>query len=64
MEVFIERTNETKKLTFTGSVKALLAELQISQEDVLVIRNNTMLTDDVTLENADSIKLLSVVSGG
>jgi sulfur carrier protein ThiS len=64
MDVFIEKTNETKELPFTGTVQELLKQLSINPEEVLVIRNNTLLTDDVELTDKDSIKLMSVVSGG
>jgi len=64
MELFIERSKETKKMSFTGPVKMLLESLKINPEEVIVVRNNTLLTDDVELVNTDSVKLLSVVSGG
>jgi sulfur carrier protein ThiS len=66
MEVFIERTNE-KKEVFTAdanSVETLLSHLGINPDEVLVMCNGALVTDDELLDEEDKIKLLSVVSGG
>jgi len=66
MDVFIERTNEQKQV-FTAdasSVEALLTHLELNPDEVLVMRNGALVTDDELLEEDDKIKLLSVVSGG
>ena len=64
MRVFMERTQEQSELDFTGTAKALLDKLHICREDVLIIRNGQLVTEEEQLENADEIKLLSVISGG
>lgn len=64
MKVFIERTEKEKILTFTGTVKDLLSKIKINPEEVLVVKGDEVLTEDDKLTNADSIKLLSVISGG
>jgi sulfur carrier protein ThiS len=60
----MERTQEATELEFTGSAKDLLDKLHICAEDVLIIRNGQLVTEDESLETTDSIKLLSVISGG
>lgn len=63
MKVFIERTREEKDCA-PCSVQELLSSLNITPTEVLVMKNNTLITDDEVLEEADSIKILSVISGG
>lgn len=64
MHITIERTKETIEKDYSGSAKNLLKELNILVEDVLIIRNNQLVTEDEELESTDIIKLLSVISGG
>ncbi len=64
MKVFIERTKEEKELHHTGTVQELLNILDISPEEVLVVRDDELLTEDETICDDDNIRLLSVVSGG
>lgn len=64
MQVFIERTQQRQELEFSGVAKDLLQELHIGTEEVLIIRNGTLVTEDETLETTDEIRLLSVISGG
>lgn len=45
-------------------VHALLAELQLSREAHLVIRNGTLVPGDALLEANDTIEIRPVVSGG
>ena len=64
MIILIERTKEEFKKKFNGTAKDLLHELNILIEDVLIIRNNQLVTEDEKLLDTDIIKLLSVISGG
>ena len=64
MEVFIEASNQQKKIKFTGTVSQLLEKLKINSETVIVAKNNELVTEEEKLTNADDIKLLSVISGG
>lgn len=64
MNISIERTKEEFEKEYSGSAKNLLKELDMLVEDVLIIRNNQLVTEDETLEQEDTIKLLSVISGG
>ena len=45
-------------------VQALLAELGVNRESVLVIRGDTLVTHDVLLEDTDVIEVRPVTSGG
>jgi len=62
-KVFIERINETKKVK-ASTMKELLQKLNINPEEVLTIKNNELVTLETKVTEKDSIKLLSVISGG
>lgn len=64
MEVFIEKTGETKNVSFSGTAKALLESLRVNSEEVIITRNNKIITLDQQVKDSDSIKVLSVISGG
>lgn len=46
------------------TVAALLARLDLVPESVLVIRNDTLVTHDARLTDADEIEIRPVISGG
>ena len=64
VKISIERTRELIEKDFSGPAKELLALLNINLEEVLIIKNGSLVTEDEELSNDDDIKLLSVVSGG
>ncbi len=64
MKIYIERTKEEKELSFEGKAVDLIKKLGLNTEEVLIIKNNDLITEDEELKNSDIIKLLSVVSGG
>ena len=64
MKVFIEKTKEEKELSFSGSCSALLEELGVNPEEVLVVKNKELVSLDDVVEDDDEIRLLSVISGG
>ena len=63
MEVYIEKTNEFREVA-ADSVKGLLSELNINPTTVIVIKNNELVTESEEIKENDSIKILSVISGG
>jgi len=63
VKAFIERKNKTEELN-AKTVMDLLKKLNINPETVLVTRDNELLNLNDKLEKKDSIKLLSVISGG
>lgn len=64
MEVFIERTGIRNKVKYSGNVGGLLKRLNIIPDDVLVVRNETLLTSKDRLNDSDKIEILSIISGG
>ena len=64
MKIFIERTNEHKEVKEASTVKELLKILDINPTTVIVARNNELVIDNTKLNRRDSIKILSVISGG
>ncbi|MFA6073563.1 MAG: MoaD/ThiS family protein [Candidatus Woesearchaeota archaeon] len=64
MEVYVERTEQTLKLKFKGTVLELLDKLEISPEDAMVVRDEDLLTLDDEVYTTDTLRILSVISGG
>lgn len=64
MLVTIEKTGESKELTFNGKALKLLEQLGLNIEEVIITQNGSVIAEDTVLADSDSIKLLSVVSGG
>lgn len=58
--------NPSREITIDGRrrVHALLAELQMSRESHLVIRNGTLVPGDAELSADDVIEIRPVISGG
>ena len=60
-----ERTNTNRNIEFEGqTVTQLLKCLNVNPETVLVVKNSEVITEEETLEDNDTIELLSVISGG
>jgi len=64
MKVFIERKKENIEMNFSGKVSTLLKKLKINSDGVLVVKDRELITEEDVLEDSDSIKILSVISGG
>jgi len=64
MKVFIEKDKKEIDFSFSGSALDLLSQLDVNKETVLVIRNSELITLDEKLVDSDTVKILSVVSGG
>lgn len=63
--VEFEKENTTKIIEFSGTtVKEFLLQLCVNGQTVIVVRDNTVITSDILLQNNDSLQLLSVISGG
>jgi len=62
-KTFIEKENKTVNVK-AKTIKELLQKLSINPDEVLIVRNNELVTLDAKLAEQDSIKLLSVISGG
>jgi sulfur carrier protein ThiS len=46
------------------TIRAALLKLEIQPEAVIATRKGDLLTDDELIEEGDTIKLVSVISGG
>ena len=64
MKVKLRNPDRTVEVTGPRVVSALLAELQIVPETVLVIRDATLLTRDEGLQEDDEVEIRPVLSGG
>jgi sulfur carrier protein len=64
--VKVKLRNPDREVEVSGpkTVRALLTELDIVPEAVLVIRDKTLLTRDEALGEADELEVRPVLSGG
>ncbi|MHB1444058.1 MAG: MoaD/ThiS family protein [Acidimicrobiales bacterium] len=58
--------NPRREVDVVGPLRvgALIQHLDLNRESVLVIRGDTLVTDDALLEDADLIEVRPVISGG
>lgn len=58
--------NPRRELEVQGPVRvrALLDRLDLQRESVLVIRRDTLVTDDAVLDDGDDVEIRPVISGG
>lgn len=64
MQVTLRNPRRTVEMPGPLRVSALLAELDINRESVLVIRNDTLVPGDAVLADADEVEIRPVISGG
>jgi len=64
MKVHLTTTGKIIDLDGPKTVQQLLKTLQLIPEAYLVIRDDTLLTEDEHLRPSDSIEIRSVISGG
>ena len=65
MKVII-RNPRRHELEIEGSrrVDALLKELDLNPEQVLVVRNDDLLTRDIMVRGDDTVEIVTAISGG
>ena len=58
--------NPRRELDVRGPIRvhALLTQLEVNPESVLVLRGDTLATSDELLDDADVVELRPVISGG
>ena len=58
--------NPRRELEVPGPIRvhALLARLELNRESVLVIRGDTLVPGDALLDDADTVEVRPVISGG
>ena len=64
MKVKLRNPDRVVEVSGPPTVAALLTELRIVPEAVLVIRDATLLTRDEALTDADEVEVRPVLSGG
>lgn len=64
MRVKLRNPDRVVEVSGPSTVSALLAELDIVPEAVLVIRDATLLTRDEAVTESDEIEVRPVLSGG
>ncbi len=64
--MLVRLRNPRRDLEVAGPkrVHALLTELGINRESVLVIRGDSLVVGDVLLDDADEVEVRPVISGG
>jgi sulfur carrier protein ThiS len=64
--VKVRLRNPDREVEMAGSrsVRAVLAELGVDPDTVLVIRDRTLVTREERLDEADEIEVRPVISGG
>jgi sulfur carrier protein len=65
MKVII-RNPQRRELELAGSrrVDALIQELGLNPEQVLVLRNGDLLTRDIMVREGETVEVVSAISGG
>jgi sulfur carrier protein len=58
--------NPRRELEIAGPMRvhALVQRLELNRESVLVIRDNTLVPGDALLDDADTVEIRPVISGG
>ncbi len=63
IKVIDERTTKAQEL-IASSITEIAQKLGINLEEVIIVKNDELVTEDTKLNNNDVIKFLSVISGG
>ncbi len=64
MKIFIEKDEKMMEKKFSGKIIVLLKSLDINPTSVLVVKNGSLVTEEDSVNDDDSIKILNVISGG
>lgn len=64
MKVLLRNPRRELDIAAPPNVEALLRDLAVVPESVLVIRNDELVTRDARLADADVVEIRPVVSGG
>lgn len=59
-----EETREEAKLEQGEDVEALLEEIGVKKEEVLVARNGEIISKKAGLEDGDTVNVFDVIAGG
>ena len=64
MKVVLRNPRREVEVQGPKRVQALLTELGVNRESVLVIRGDTLVTHDALLDDSDVVEVRNVTSGG
>lgn len=64
MKVTLRNPNRVLEIAGPKSIVALLQDLQVNRESVLVIRGGTLVPGDALLADDDEVEIRPVISGG
>ena len=64
MKVLLRNPRREVELHGARSVNRLLDDLELNREAHLIIRNGTLVPGDTRLDDADTIEIRPVISGG
>lgn len=64
MKVVLRNPRRELELAGPMSVSKLLNQLELNRESVLVIKGDTLVPGDATLDDADVVEIRPVISGG
>ena len=64
MKVSLRNPNRVLEVPGPRSIVALLQDLQLNRESVLVIRGGTLVPGDALLADDDEVEIRPVISGG
>lgn len=64
MKVHLRNPNRTLEFDRSMSIIALLSELDLNRESVLVMRGGTLVPGDAMLAVDDEVEIRPVISGG
>lgn len=64
--MLVRLRNPTREMELKGPLRvhALLEQLELNRESVIVIRGDTLVPGDVLLDDTDRIEIRPVISGG
>ncbi len=63
VKVYVDRLNKSKSLD-VRSISEIVEKLKLNLEEYIIVLNGELVSENVKIKDGDSLKFLSVVSGG